>query len=395
MNKDIENKYLWMDLNEMQDILDNESDTLSEEEKSYLQDRIQENKERELKKQENRRKFEIADKQKVEGNVAIVFDLDETLVRRGSYLQNENNEYIGQTDYTLARPGLFELLEGLKKIKQEYETNHSGCTFNIYAFTFGNHINTDEFQNFLGEDYASLFKDFYNRESDIYVTDKGTVVKGIHLLPEDTVLYFGDRDASVMYEYVSIHSRENQRILCFDITQFDGSDFEYAVMFREFNRNLFHRIQEIKQNGQENAESHQTKLDKLSKKLLDYYDQIKNSDKIDILLNNISSQLNGENNDKIEANDKKSALKRIRIKSVEVNQSDIMEEYFELFNEVYGKDQQVFSDIMANVQETLAKYTGKNSFENAEVRARIHPAEVYPHSKRFKNADIGEKKTER
>ena len=399
MNEDLKQKYESMSINDIKELVNKKSDTLTIEERSYLSGVIYDARKKE--KEESKKEFRVTDKQKIDGNVAIVFDLDETLVRRGTYLKDDNNNYISQTDYTLARPGLFELLDGLKKLKQEYETSHPGYKFNIYAFTSGPHNNTEEFQSFLGEEYASIFKDFFNSESNEYVR---TRTKGIHLLPEDTVLYFGDMDASVIWGKVASHARDNQRILCYEITGFNGESFENALLFREYNRTLFQKIQEMIQNGDEKANSYKTKLDELSIKILDYFDKIKKSDRIDTLLDTITSQLNGENNDPVysfgEYCDRKSACKNVKIGDIDKEEVsnlewDLHEEYDELFGEIYGKDSQV---VMSNIEDdvykiTKSKYSGENSFEKAEARARFHPAEVYPHSKRYKDADLGKEES--
>ena len=395
-SENYEDKYAFYDIDDMQKALEEGSDTLSDSEKTYLKvsiAKVEEEIEMEKRaKEEANRKFPEADSRAVSGNVAIVLDLDETLVRRGAYLNEKDGEdFKSETTYTLARPGLFKFLDGLKKIKQEYEMQHQGSEFNIYAFTSGNHNNTEEFQSFIGEEYVSLFKDFYNRESDIFLNGP-TQNKNIHLLPEDTVLYFGDIDASVIFKPEL--ARDNQRILCYDIPSFKGDEFEYAVLLREYNRHLHKKIQEMTQNGDENANMFRSKLDKLGNELLDYFSLLKNSDQIDVLLDSISSQLKGQNTDKTLRHDEKSALKKVEIDSPFMEKFILEGEYEELFNEIYGKDSTVMKDIKDKVKTIVNKYAENNPFENPEARAKIHPAEVYPHSKRYMNSDIGEEKDE-
>jgi len=350
---------------------------ISEEEREYIKKLLEKRKE----------EFEHFNSSPVNNNVAIVFDIDETLVCRGR-LAKSNQQELPESNFVLARPGLFELLDGLKELKRKYEQENPGKEFNVYIFTSASKNGSDAFKNFLGEEYCTLFKEFFHRDSDIYDN-----AKNIHLLPEDTILYFADvGDAGNAFGHSSSQVRENQRIITFDITPFRPDGFKTSITYREYNRHLHNKIQEMLKENHPNAIQYKTMLDELSDELLNYFDEINKHDRIDVLLDHINSQLLGQNTDTVRLIAGNSANKKIVIPSISNYRTDLYEKYTLLFKQIYGEHATTKMNEINNAISPIASIrpSESNPYENSENRAKYHPAEIYPHSKRYMNNDFGE-----
>jgi len=289
-------------------------------------------------------------------------------------------------------------LDGLKEMKRKYEQENPGKEFNVYTFTSAGKIGSDAFKNFLGEDYCTLFKEFYHSQSEFkefhhYGPDIYIPCKPLCFLPEDTILYFGDDGHCIFNDFVICEKRENQGIITFDIPAFKTDRYRLALTYREYNRHLYKKIQELIEAHHPAAVQYKETLDLLSSELLIFFDEIKAEGRIDIILDTIFSQLQGKNNDEVVSSSNGNFIwKKLKIPSnTDYLKEDILKEkYFSLFSQIYGEDAEKERVRIYRECYSVADMYHENPFEDPEVRAKYHPAEIYPHSKRYMNDDFGD-----